>query len=49
MSNKFQWSFCTVSSFTSDLNITLGFGMKKNHGESVTVLKLTNIREKFKI
>ena len=42
---KYHWYFGTISSFTSDFNIALGFGMKNNEeGNSVTVLKLDNVK-----
>ena len=42
---KYHWYFGTISSFTSDFSMALGFGMKNNElGNSLTVLQLDNVK-----
>ena len=46
--NKYQWSFQTITSFTSNMNIALGFGAKNNDGNVVTLLKIENVKQKIR-
>ena len=46
--NQYQWSFQTITSFTRDRDIAIGFGQKNNNGNSITLLKIENVEEKIK-
>ena len=45
---NYKWTFRTITSFTSNFRIALGFGTNNNDGPTVTLLKINDFDKKLK-